>query len=95
MFVKTLAAALLISSALASCSDDSSSNPYSDFEQAVGRHDVPAVVAMLRGGQDPDEYPVLVSALRRRRGYVLAGKSAEENLFEQLAGRCEGRYIDC
>lgn len=27
--------------------------------------------------------------------YVLAGASGEENLFEQQAGLCEGRYIDC
>jgi len=27
--------------------------------------------------------------------YALAGTSGEENLFEQQAGLCEGRYIDC
>lgn len=73
MFVKSLAPLVLILSGLASCSDDSSSNPYSDFEQAVGRDDVSAVVSMLRGGQDPNDYPaVLVSAARSGRVETVA-----------------------
>jgi len=90
MFGKSLAWVLLASCAVMSCNDGSSSNPFSDFEGAVGRNDVPAVVSMLRGGQDPNEYPVLVSAARSGRvetvAALLAG-GADPNIT--VLGRSE------
>ena len=90
MLVKRLMGLLVVSCALVGCRDGSSSNPFSDFEQAVGRNDVPAVVAMLRDGQDPDEFPVLVSAARSGRvetvAALLAG-GANPNIT--VAGRSE------
>lgn len=55
----------LVLSACVSCSVPDSEGSSSEFEGAVGRNDVPAVVSMLRDGQDPNASPVLIALVRR------------------------------